>query len=129
LKAALEGAWADGGNTDVILVGSKQKQVIDAFSGIATRFVDTAPNRQAAIVGAANMYVTSFGTHKIVLSRYVRSSVVLCLDTNYWAVAFLRPFRKTPLARTGEAEKMLLSTEFTLVCRNNAASAKVVSCA
>ena len=128
LKMALNGAWDDGGNTDVILVGAKQKQVIDGFSGIATRFVDTSPRAQASIVGAANMYVTSFGTHKIVLSRYVRSSVVLCLDTNYWALAFLRPFRKTPLARTGEAEKMLLSTEFTLVCRNNAASAKVVAC-
>ena len=128
LKMALNGAWDDGGNTDVILVGAKQKQVIDGFSGIATRFLDTSPRAQASIVGAANMYVTSFGTHKIVLSRYVRSSVVLCLDTNYWALAFLRPFRKTPLARTGEAEKMLLSTEFTLVCRNNAASAKVVAC-
>jgi hypothetical protein len=55
--------------------------------------------------------------------------VVLCLDTEYWALAFLRPFRKTPLARTGEAEKMLLSAEWTLVCRNNAANSKVVSCA
>jgi hypothetical protein len=128
LKMALQGAWEDGGNTDVILVGAKQKQVIDGFAGIATRFVDTAPNRQAAIVGAANMYVTSFGTHKIVLSRYVRSTVVLCLDTEYWALAFLRPFNKTPLAKTGEAEKVLIRAEWTLICRNNAASAKVVSC-
>jgi hypothetical protein len=128
LKMALQGAWSAGGNTDVILTGPKQKQVIDGFTGIATRFVDSAPNKQAAIVGAANLYVTSFGTHKIVLSRYVRSSVVLCLDTEYWAVGFLRPFRKTPLAKTGEAEKQLLSTEFTLICRNNAASSKVVAC-
>lgn len=128
LKMALQGAWEDGGNTDTILLGPKQKQVVDAFSGIATRFVDTAPNRQAAIVGAANMYVTSFGTHKIVLSRYVRASVVLCLDTEYWALGFLRPFRKVPLARTGEAEKMLITSEWTLICRNNAANSKVVSC-
>jgi hypothetical protein len=129
LQMALQGAWEDGGNTDTILVNARQKRVIDVFTGIATRFVDSSPNKQAAIVGAANMYVTSFGTHKIVLSRYVRSSVVLCLDTEYWALAFLRPFRKTPLARTGEAEKMLLSAEWTLVCRNNAANSKVVSCA
>lgn len=129
LKAALQGSWTDGGNTDTILVGARQKQVIDAFSGIATRFVDSAPNKQAAIVGAANLYVTSYGTHKIVLSRYVRASVVLCLDTEYWALAFLRPFSKKPLARTGEAEKMLITSEWTLVCRNNAASAKVVGCA
>lgn len=129
LKAALQGAWEDGGNTDVILVGARQKNVIDAFTGIATRFIDSSPSKQASIVGAANMYVTSFGTHMIVLSRYVRSSVVLCLDSSMWALAFLRPFGKKELARTGEAQKTLISAEWTLVCRNNAASAKVVGCA
>lgn len=128
LKAALQGAWEDGGTTDVILTGARQKNVIDAFTGIATRFIDTSPNKQAAIVGAANMYVTSFGTHMIVLSRYVRSSVVLCLDSSMWAIAFLRPFSKKPLAKTGEADKTLITSEWTLVCRNNAASAKVVAC-
>jgi acyl CoA:acetate/3-ketoacid CoA transferase beta subunit len=129
LNAALEGAWADGGDPRVILVGALQKRAIDQFTGVATRFIDTAPNKQAPIVGAANMYVSSFGTHMVVLSRYVRSSVVLCIDPDYWAVAFLRGFAKRPLARTGEADKTLISTEFTLVCRNNAANAKVVSCA
>jgi hypothetical protein len=129
LKAALEGAWADGGDPRVILVGSAQKKVIDAFSGIATRFVDSAPNKQAAIVGAANMYVSSFGSpHMIVMSRYVRPTVVLCIDPDYWAVAFLRKFNTIPLARTGEAEKRLIRAEWTLVSRNNAASAKVVGC-
>jgi len=129
LKMALQGAWEDGGNTSVILTGAKQKQVIDAFSGIATRMIDSSPNKQAAIVAAANMYVTSFGEHMIVLSRYVRASVVLCIDPEYWAVAFLRPFKKVPLAKTGEAEKTLITSEWTLVCRNNAANSKVVSCA
>lgn len=130
LKAALQGAWEDGGDARVILVGAAQKKVIDGFTGIATRFVDVAPKAQAQIIGAANVYVSSFGSpHMVVLSRYVRASVVLCIDPEYWAVAFLRPFQKKPLARTGEAEKTLLTCEFTLVSRNNAASAKVVSCA
>jgi hypothetical protein len=129
LNAALEGAWADGGDPRVILVGALQKRAIDQFTGVATRMVDIAPNKQAPIIGAANVYVSSFGTHTVVLSRYVRSSVVLCIDPEYWAVAFLRGFAKRPLARTGEADKTLISTEFTLVCRNNAASSKVVGCA
>jgi hypothetical protein len=130
LKAALEGSWTDGGDPRVILVGSAQKKAIDAFTGVATRFVDTARTSQAPIIGAANLYVSSFGSpHMVVLSRYVRSSVVLCIDPDYWAVAFLRGFGKTPLAKTGEAEKQLITCEYTLVSRNNAASAKVVGCA
>lgn len=130
LRAALEGAWTDGGDPRVILVGSTQKKVIDGFTGIATRFVDAAPRQQATIIGAANMYVSSFGSpHMVVLSRYVRSSVVLCIDPDYWAVAFLRQPQVKELAKTGDATKKLLVGEYTLVCRNPAASAKVVACA
>jgi hypothetical protein len=130
LRAALEGAWTDGGDPRVILVGSTQKKAIDAFTGIATRFVDAAPNKQTTIIGAANMYVSSFGSpHMVVLSRYVRSSVVLCIDPDYWSVSFLRRPQTKDLAKTGDATKKLLVTEYGLVCRNPNASAKVVACA
>ncbi len=129
LNAALGGSWEDGGDPRVILVGPTQKNVIDGFTGIATRFVDTSPSKQAPIVGAANMYVSSYGSpHMVVLSRYVRSSVVLCLDPDYWAVAFLRNPQIKELAKTGDATKKLIVTEFGLVCRNESASSKVVGC-
>jgi hypothetical protein len=128
LNAALNGAWADGGDPRVILVGARQKLVIDGFTGVATRMIDSSPTKQASIVAAANMFVSSFGNHMVVLSRYVRDSVVLCIDPDYWATAWLRPFNKVPLAKTGEAEKALIRAEWTLVCRTNAASVKVVSC-
>jgi hypothetical protein len=88
------------------------------------------PRKQASIVGAANMYVSSFGSpHMVTLSRYVRDSVVLCLDPDYWAVAFLRNPQVKDLAKTGDATKKLLVTEFALVARNPDASAKIVGCA
>ena len=129
LKSALAGSWSTGGNPRVILAGSSQKAAIDGFTGVATRFVDVAPKKQASIVGAANVYVSSYGDpHMVVLSRYVRSSVVLCLDPDYWALAFLRnPFTQV-LAQTGDAEKRLILAEYTLVCRNPSASSKVVAC-
>lgn len=129
LNAALGGSWQDGGDPRIVLVGARQKAVIDQFSGIATRFIDSSPNKQASIVGSANMYVTSYGTHTVVLSRYVRDSVVLCLDPDYWAVAFLRKPTTKDLAKTGDATKKLIVTEFGLVCRNENASSKVVACA
>jgi hypothetical protein len=130
LNAALGGSWEDGGDPRVILVGARQKAVIDQFTGVATRFIDTAPRSQAPIVGAANMYVSSYGSpHMVVLSRYVRDSVVLCIDPEFWAVAFLRKPQIKDLAKTGDATKKLLVTEFGLVCRNENASSKVVGCA
>ena len=126
LKTALEGSWDDGGDVDVVLSRPVQKKLIDQFTGVATRFVDVARGAQASITGAADMYVSDFGTHKIVLHRYMRTSVVLCLDTSMWAVAFLRrPFTEQ-LAKTGDATKHQLLAEFTLVARNPIANAKVV---
>lgn len=129
LNLALQGAWDDGGNPTVILSSPQNKLVIDGFTGQATRFVDVAKGKQASIVGAANLYVSSFGVHQVILSRYVRNQAVMCLDTDYWAVAFLRSPRVVDLAKTGDATKKLMLAEFCLVCRNPSASSKVVALA
>ena len=129
LNSALQGAWSAGGQVTTILTGPTQKLVMDGFTGIATRFVDNGRSQQASIIGAAAMYVSSFGTHAIRLHRHVRSSVVLCLDPEYWAISFLRRPFTTDLAKTGDADKKAMYTEWGVVCRNEKASAKVVSCA
>lgn len=128
LKLALESAWSQGGETDVILTSATQKKVIDGFTGIATRFVDVAKGAQASIVGSANVYVSDFGTHKVMLHRYMRTSVVLCLDSSMWATAFLRRPYTEQLAKTGDGTKHQMLAEFCLVARNWKANAKVVAC-
>lgn len=129
LKTALQSSWAAGGNPATILVGATQKNVIDTFTGVATRFVDVGRTNQASITGSANLYVTSYGTHKVVLHRHVRSSVVLCVDPEYWGIAYLRKPFMEKMAKTGDADKYALRAELTLVSRNHAASSKVVACA
>jgi hypothetical protein len=129
VDSALEGAWEDGGNARIILTGAKQKAAIDNFTSIATRFVDIDRTSQAVITGAANVYVSDFGRHTVILHRYMRNSVVLCIDPDYWAVAFVRrPFIET-IAKTGDAEKRQMLTDYCLIARNAAASSKVVACA
>lgn len=129
LNLALQGAWSAGGQVTTILTGPTQKLVMDNFTGIATRFVDNGRSQPASIIGAAAMYVSSFGTHAIRLHRHVRNSVVLCLDPEYWAISFLRRPFTTDLAKTGDAEKKAMYTEWGVVCRNERASAKIVACA
>jgi hypothetical protein len=138
LNSALQGAWEDGGDPRIILVGATQKAAIDGFTGVATRFVDVDKAAQASIIGAANLYVSDFGRHTVMLHRYMRTSVVLCIDPDYWAVAFLdKPFME-PLAKTGDADKRQLVAEYCLIARApgtsgangsvGGASSKVVAC-
>ena len=129
LNSALQGSWSSGGQATQILVGPTQKAAIDQFTGVATRFVDVDRAAQASIINAANLYVSSFGRHTVRLHRHVRNSVVLCLDPDMWAISFIdKPFMEE-LAKTGDGKKHQMISEWGLVSRNEAASAKVVACA
>ena len=126
LKTALGNAWTNGGQVRVVLCNTSQKAAIDAFSGEATRFVNVDRTQQASIIGAANVYVSSYGIHTIVLHRHVRGNVVIGVDPDYWAMAWLRnPFMEQ-MAKTGDGTKYMMRAEGTLVCRNEKASTMAV---
>ena len=73
------------------------------------------------------VYVSNFGEHTIVPSRFCRTSVVQVLDMDYWGVAYLRPFKVVELAKTGDSERKMILTECSLVSKNEAASAKITT--
>jgi hypothetical protein len=126
LKAMISAAWSAGGNPTMILVGPTAKQKISSFTGIAD--VTKEAGKTAAttrIIGGADIYVSDFGEHKVVASRFSRDQTVLILDMDYWAVATLRGVMKEKLAKTGDSEKWHLVTELTLESRNEKASAKI----
>ena len=127
LKAVIADCWTAGGDPNVIMVGTTNKQRISAFSGIATLYqtVDKAPG---TIIGAADLYISDFGRHTIVPNRFSRDRTCLVLDMSMWAVAFLRPMHTIDLAKTGDAETKSLIAEYTLVARNEASSGKVADC-
>lgn len=126
LKSVIKSCWEDGGDPKVVMVGPFNKQTASSFDGIATLYRDTgASMKQATIMGAADVYVSDFGEHKIVPNRFSRDRTALVLDMDYWSVATLRPIQMVPLAKTGDAEKRMMLVEYTLVARNPNASGKI----
>jgi len=129
LRLALQSNYEAGSNTDWILVASAAKNDINDMTGIATRQVDVARTQQASITGAADLYVSNYGVHRVVLHRHVRSTVALCVDQSLWAIGTLRNWQSEPLAKTGDGEKRQILCEKTLVCRNPVGNSKVVAIA
>lgn len=125
LKSVISSIWDDGGDPGVVMVGKFNKQTASGFDGIATLYRDANGNKQASIVGAADLYISDFGEHKIIANRFSRDRTALVLDMDYWAVASLRPISLIDLAKTGDSEKREMLVEFTLVARNPNASGKV----
>jgi len=125
LKAALQLAWTDGGDPSVIMMSATNKAEFSGFTGVATRFNDVKGATSANIIASADVYVSDFGVHKAVLNRYMRDQAVLCIDPEYVGVAFLRPFTRVDIAKTGDGEKKAILCEATLVVQNPDAHAKV----
>ena len=126
VENAAELAWIDGGEPDTILVSNGQKKVVDAFTSRATRTADIGETDMLSVQGAVNVLVTSFGTFKVVMSRYIKRNALVILQMDKWAMGQLRPPKVTDVAKTGDATKKAIVGEYTLVARNPNASAKVV---
>ena len=58
LVSALGLAWDDGGDPSVIMMSKKNKNLFNAFSGIATKYNEVKGTNQAIVSGAADMYVS-----------------------------------------------------------------------
>lgn len=125
LVSALGLAWEDGGDPTVIMMSKANKNLFNAFTGIATKYNEVKGTNQAVVSGAADVYVSSYGNHTVKLNRYMRNEAVFCIDPEYISVAYLDGIKKTPMAKTGDSERHLLTVEYALVCDNRDAHATI----
>ena len=136
LKAAMKAAFNAGGTPTMLVVPPNQKVKVSGFTGIAANRVWTdnvgKSTKAAAIVGAADVYLSDFGMLSVIPERFMTSDYAanngeqaLILDPTMLALATLRPFQSTLLAKTGDAEKHQMLTEVTLQVNNEAAHAIV----
>lgn len=122
VKGEIQNCWTQGGDPDLIMTGPFNKTVVSGFTGNNTRTQDTSDKK---LVSAIDVYVSDFGTHKVVANRFSRDRDLHILTTDLWAVANLRPMRTVDLAKTGDAEKGMIIAEYTLEARNEAGSSVV----
>ncbi len=119
-KNIIQLVWIAGGNPGTLMVGAVVKQEISAFAGVATKTFYMAQATTAAIIGAADVYVSDFGVITIVPNRFQRSRDAYLIDWNLLSVLYLRPFFQKPLAETGDAANRLMLVEFVLQSKNEA---------
>lgn len=114
LKTVLQLCWAAGGDISTLMVGGTQKQVVSTFSGIATKTINQTAAKTATIIGAADFYVSDFGTISVIPNRFQRNRDAWCLDWDLVSLRYLRPFKKEDLAKTGDATKKMIVVEWGL---------------
>lgn len=120
VKNVAQQIWTQGGTLKYMLVGAAVKQTVSGFSGIATQY-QQANGKVATIVAAADVYITDFGTLKIVPTRFQRARDALFVDPSFAYLSYLRPFSIEKLAKTGDANKWFLLAEYIHVVTNELA--------
>ena len=108
-------------------MGPTLYQSISSFTGLATRFRNVESRAQAQIIGAADVFVSPYGSHNIQLSRYASSTVVYALDMSTWSVDYLRGFQTIDIAKISDEERRMILCEWTLRCNAPLANAKATN--
>lgn len=108
-------------DVDLILTGPALKLAVDKFATNTTRYLDATAFEQALRV---DTYMSSFGVHKVVLSRQVPAGALLGVDTSKWRTAWLvnRRVSIKPLGKTGSSTKALMEGEATWEALNEKSS-------
>jgi len=124
LKTLLSDIYDVGGDPDTIMLNPFNKQAMSSFvgggtSGPAQRTVDGSTT---TINTAFDVYVSDFGSMKVVPNRFQVAESMLVLQMDMWAVSFIDNFLENPLAKTGDSEQVQILSEYTLEARNEAAS-------
>lgn len=124
LKEVVAEVFASGGVPKILMVGATGKQKVSSFTGLsAYRYNVNGGNggSAATIIGAADVYLSDFGSMSVVPNRFMRSRDALILDPEYAALAYLRPFQTNELAKAGDSDKTQVLVEVTLEVKNEAA--------
>lgn len=128
LKTVMASCWTAGGNPTVLMVGSWNKRVVSAFSGIATKYQDFDKNPPSgaglATIATVDYYVGDYGKLHVVANRFSRDRVALLIDPDYLSIHYLRPFQVFNIAKTGDAEKRQMLVEATQMMKTEAAHGK-----
>jgi hypothetical protein len=120
LKDVLSDIYDEGGEPDTIMVGSTIKQAISGIvnggaTGAAQRTVD---GNASTVHTAIDIYVSDFGSLAVVPNRFQVQTSMLVLQKDMWCLSTLADFQETPLAKTGDSDRVQLLSEYTLTAKN-----------
>lgn len=123
IDEAMQEAYEDGGQPNLMVVSPTNKKVFsnlnEGTSGeylVANQYNQTAP-AEAAMIGSVSMYLSDFGRLDVAIDRFVANDRIFLLDTDFAQITTLpgRNFFTEDLAKTGDASKFQIITEWSMV--------------
>jgi hypothetical protein len=132
VRDATQSVYLQGGDPTIFMtipgiVRKFSEYLFTSSARVATLMSDQGKSsEQATALGSVNVFVTDFATLKLIPNRLQQTHKdssttvdvgdVFIVDPTYLALSYLKGYRTDPLAKTGLAEKSLMSVDWTLIC-------------
>lgn len=122
LRTLIVKAYTNGGTPNMLMLSPYLKTVFSGFMSdpsLAQQRMATGTRRQATLVGAADTYLSDFGTIDVVPNRVLGTSGPLAsnawlIDPDMVSLGMFDDVQEITPAKTGDATKKVLITEYTL---------------
>ncbi|HNG54572.1 MAG TPA: DUF5309 domain-containing protein [Nitrospira sp.] len=130
LDAVILSTYNAGGSPKTLMLAPYAKTVFSTFmsdSNVAPQRYETPSKGQTTIVAAADMYLSDFGPVSVVPNRQMaRAGATIArnaflIDPRMVSLGVFDDIDLEKPAKTGDAEKRVLVTEYTLLVNNEAA--------
>jgi hypothetical protein len=128
LNAIQQSVFTNSGvQPDMLVMGPAHKAVFSGFTGIAQNRLDVNRKAQGTVVTGADIFVGDFGGAVQVVPHYLMSGAtdVYLLNMDYIDVATLDGVKTSPLAKTGDSDKELITMDACLAVRSSAAQGAI----
>lgn len=128
LDTVIRATYVAGGNPSIVMVSPYNKQVFSSFmsdTNVAA-FRYAADKGKNAIIASADIYQSDFGELAVVPNRVMSTNATLArnvfvITPDMLSRGVLRPVQQEEPAKTGDATKKVIKTEWTLIVKNEAA--------
>ena len=127
VKTMCQSIYTNSGQfVEQMVMSPSHKATFSGFSGIAQNRLDVKGKEQGKIVGAADVYISDFGAISVI-PHYLMAGAneVFFLNSDYVDLAFLDGFVTSPLAKTGDSERALITADVCLAVRAPTAIGKI----
>lgn len=113
-----------GGDPTVLMVKPADATIVSDFTAASGR-QRTFNDETKTLTATVDILVNSFGTLNVQINRHQLSTHAFLLDPSMWRTCVLRPFSRTLLAKTNDADRHFIVGELTLKHMNFSADGMV----
>jgi len=103
LLVAGQTAYNNGSNPDVFMIKPADSLIVSSFAAASGR--NREIQQSTKLVNAVDIYVSSFGTYRVILNRHMKSTHALLMDPSMYKLVTLRPISRTLLAKNGDSDR------------------------